>query len=97
MNAEAVITVAAAVTALVQFAKWSGVPDTKGPLVVLLFSLLGTAFWGYSRGDFMQTSAFSYFAGYIGVVTSAAGIFGFTRAARTAVTATSEPPPGAGK
>lgn len=95
MDAQAVITVSAAVVALVQFAKWSGVPDGKGPLVVLGLSLLGVAFWGFSEGTFGRATAFDYFAAYIGVVTSAAGVFGFTRAAASAVTGT-KPATGAG-
>jgi hypothetical protein len=96
MDAQAVITVSAAVVALVQFAKWSGVPDGKGPLVVLVLSLLGVAFWGYSVGNFARETSFAYFSAYIAVVTSAAGVFGFTRAAASAVTSTNAPPSGAG-
>jgi O-antigen/teichoic acid export membrane protein len=96
MSAQDVITVSAAVVALVQLAKWAGVPDGKGPIVVLVLSLLGVAFWGYSVGNYTRETAFAYFAAWIAVSTSAAGVFGFTRQANTAITATKEPPSGAG-
>ena len=92
MNGEAVMTVSAAVTALVQLAKWSGLKDKLGPLAVLTLSALGVIFWGYSLGDFERIRAFSYFAGWIAVATSSAGIYGFTRAATSAVTAAKAPP-----
>lgn len=98
MSAQDVITVSAAVVAIVQFVKWAGVPDGKGPLAVLVLSLLGVGFWAFSQGNFARATSFDYFAGYIAVVTSAAGVFGFTRAANTAVTGTrpTQPATGAG-
>lgn len=96
MSAQDVITVATAVTALAQFAKWQGVPDGKGPLVVLVLALFGTGLWAYSRGDFSRSTAFDYFNGWMAVALVAAGVFGFTRAASSAITATKEPPSGAG-
>lgn len=95
MDAQAVLTVSGAVVALTQLAKWSGIPDKTGPIVVLLLALLGVAFWGYAEGTFERTKAFEYFAGWISVSLSAAGVFGFTRAAAGAVTA-AMPPPGGG-
>lgn len=96
MDGEAVITVSAAVVALVQLAKWAGLKDTMGPLAVLVLALAGVALWGWSVGTFERARAFEYFAGWIAVATSAAGVFGFTRAASTAVTAAKHPPGGAG-
>jgi uncharacterized membrane protein len=85
--------VSAAVVALTQLVKWSNfVSDRRGPLVVLSLALVGIAFWGWSKGDFERARAFEYFAGWIAVATSAAGVFGFTRAAATAVTSASPPP-----
>lgn len=86
MNAEAIVSVSAAVVALVQLAKWGFVPDRFGPLAVLTLSLLGVAFWGWSQGDFTRASAFGYFAGWIAVATSAAGVFGFSRASSDTLT-----------
>ena len=63
MDAEAVISVSAAVVALVQLSKWSGIPDKFGPIAVLLWSLVGVTFWGWSQGTFERTTAFAYFAG----------------------------------
>lgn len=101
MNGEAILTVSAAVVALTQLAKWSGTNDKLGPLVVLVLAAFGVAFWGYSTGTFERTRAFEYFAGWIAIATSAAGVFGFTRAGTAAVTAavtaaTAPPASGAG-
>lgn len=80
MDGQAIVTVSAAVVALVQLAKWAGLDDSKGPLGVLVLSLLGVAFWGWSQNDFTRETGFTYFAGWIAVMTSAAGVYGFTRA-----------------
>ena len=81
MDGQAVMTVSATVVALVQLAKWAGLPAAKAPLGVLLLSLGGVVFWGWSRADLTQASAFDYLAGVVAVMTSAAGVYGFTRAA----------------
>jgi O-antigen/teichoic acid export membrane protein len=94
MDGQAIISVSAAVVALVQLLKWAGLRDTWGPVAVLGLALFGVAFWGYSVGTFERTQAFAYFAGWIAVSTSAAGVFGFTRAAPAAVTAAKAPPGG---
>ena len=96
MDGEAIVSVSAAVVTLVQLAKWAGVPDGKGPFAVVFLSLLGTALWGFSVGTFERTQTFAYFAGSVAVMTSAAGIFGFTRAAASAVTGSKPKPVGAG-
>lgn len=94
MDGAAIVAVSAAVVALVQLVKWSGLPDKWGPIAVLILALLGVAFWGYSKGTFERTQAFDYFAAWIAVATSAAGVFGFTRAAATAVVSATPPPAG---
>ena len=96
MDAQAIVTVSATVVALTQLAKWGGVPDKYGVFAVMLLSLIGVGFWGWSQGNFHRETAFLYFAGFVAVATSAAGIFGFTRAASEAITKTSSPPSGAG-
>lgn len=96
MDAQAVIAVSAAVVALVQLFKWGFIPDRFGPLAVLVLSAIGVGFWAWSQGDFTRATAFGYFAGWITIATSAAGIFGFTRAGAEAVTKTTSPPSGAG-
>jgi hypothetical protein len=80
MSAEAIITVSAAVVALVQVIKWALGRDGWGPAIVLLVSLLGVAVWAVSQGEAAWASAWSYFAGWVAVTTSAAGVYGFTRA-----------------
>lgn len=94
MNGEAIISISAAVVALTQLVKWAGLKDSYGPFAVLALSVLGTAFWGWSVGDFARATSFTYFSGWIAVATSAAGVFGFTRASATAVSNMKNPPPG---
>ena len=97
MSAEEMAAVAAATVALVQLVKWMGLPDNRGPLVVMLLALLGVVLWGVSTEDaFDRSLIWPYFAAWIMIATSAAGIFGFTRAAATAVTSTKVPASGAG-
>jgi hypothetical protein len=92
MNGEAIVSVSAAVVALTQIVKWAGLRDNHGPLVVMILSFMGTAFWGWSVGDFSRTAAFGYFAGWIAVMTSAAGVYGFTRAGGEAISRMTAPP-----
>jgi hypothetical protein len=92
VTGEAIVTVSAAVVALTQLVKWAGLPPTRAPLAVIGLAALGVALWGVSDGFFSRSDLFSYFAGWVAVATSAAGVFGFTRAAATSVTATSAPP-----
>lgn len=92
MDGAAIVAVSAAVVALTQLVKWSGLPDRLGPLAVLALSLLGVVFWAWSKGTFTQAQAFDYFAGWIAVSTSAAGVFGFTRATSDAVSRLKPPP-----
>lgn len=80
MSAESIVTVSAAVVALVQVIKWALRRDGWGPAIVLLVSLLGVAVWAVSQGAATWASAWSYFSGWVAVATSAAGVYGFTRA-----------------
>jgi hypothetical protein len=84
------------VVALTQLVKWAGLPDRLGPISVLLLALVGVLFWGWSQGEISRATAFGYFAGWVAVATSAAGVFGFTRAGGDALTRATAPPPGAG-
>jgi hypothetical protein len=92
MSGEAIISVSAAVVALTQMLKWAGIPDKWGTLAVLALAALGVAVWGFTQPVIDRTDAFNYFAGWIAVATSAAGVFGFTRASASAVTAARQPP-----
>lgn len=97
MSGQAIVAVSASVVALTQLLKWGKiVSDQRGPLVVLVLALFGVGFWGWTTGDISRATAFGYFAGWISVATSAAGIYGFTRSGPEAITATSTPPAGAG-
>ncbi|HEX8177875.1 MAG TPA: hypothetical protein VF543_22490 [Pyrinomonadaceae bacterium] len=96
MDATAIATVTIPVVAFTQIIKWAGLPDRRGPLVVVILSALGVIFWGWSTNTLSRVSAFSFFAGFTLVTTSAAGVFGFTRSLPEAVTSTNNPPAGAG-
>lgn len=97
MSGQAIMAVSASVVALTQLLKWGKiVSDQRGPLMVLILALVGVGFWGWTTGDITRATAFGYFAGWISVATSAAGIYGFTRSGPEAITATSTPPTGAG-
>ena len=96
MDGQAIVTVSAATVALTQLIKWSGIPDRWGPLIVLVVAALGVALWTYAQGAFARTEVFSLFAGWIAIATSAAGVYGFSRAASETLTKGSSPPGGAG-
>lgn len=99
MSGQAIITVSAAVVALTSLLKWTKIVDDKrGPLMVLVLAVLGVGFWGWTTGDVSRATAFAYFAGWIAVATSAAGVYGFTRSGPESITSTTTPPaaPGAG-
>jgi hypothetical protein len=100
LTAESIVAISAAVVALVQLVKWAGLPDRRGPLVVLAFAFVGVMLYQVSYAPegriVLRTDIWPIFAAWIAVALSAAGVFGFTRAASDAVTATKSPPPGAG-
>lgn len=94
MSAEAIITISAAVVALTQLAKWAKLPDRVGPLAVILLAGVGVMVWLFSQEVWPpeRTDTWNIFAGWVAVATSAAGVFGFTRATASAITATKPPP-----
>lgn len=97
MGSQAILAVSTSVVMLTQLLKWTKVVnDQRGPLMVLVLALLGVAFWGWTTGDIARATAFGYFAGWITVATSAAGVYGFTRSGPDAITSTTTPPSGAG-
>lgn len=86
MSSEAIVTIAAAVVALTQLCKWSGLPSRRAPFIVLANSALGVLVWIYAHGDPERSRAFEYFAGWIAVSCAAAGVFGFTRESADSLT-----------
>jgi hypothetical protein len=86
MTADAIVAVSAAVVALTQLCKWGGVDNKYGPIAVIGLSLCGVLFWGWSHDALSRAGSFDFFAGWITVATSAAGIYGFTRASSEAIT-----------
>ena len=95
MAGQEIVTVSAAVIALVQLLKVAGLPDRLGPLAVLALAALGVGLWASSLGGLAWASAWDLFAGWIAVATSAAGTFGLVRAAPGLVAALR--PPGGGR
>lgn len=94
LNGQAIITISAAVVALTQLVKWLGIQDQLGAIAVLVLSAVGVGLWVFSQNAYSQSAVFDIFAGWIAVSTSAAGVFGFTRAASSAVTSAKSPPGG---
>jgi O-antigen/teichoic acid export membrane protein len=95
IDANAATAIGATVTVLTQLIKWAGLPDRLGPVVVLILSAIGVGVFAYSLGDFQRSETFNYLSAWANVALVAAGIFGFTRAAPSAVTALRSPPAGA--
>lgn len=93
MTSEAIAAISISVVSLTQLVKWAGLKDNLGPAAVLVLSAIGTGFWGWSQGDVTRATAFAYVAGWIVVATSAAGVYGFTRASGEAVGRLLAPPP----
>lgn len=96
MTPQEALGVSALVTALTQVAKWSGVPDRYGPVVVLLISALATALWAWDASIPFRGNGFILVSNAAQIALQAAGIFGFTRASASAVIALTSPPAGAG-
>lgn len=86
MNGQDIGAVTIAVVALVQLLKWSGIPPRLAPVVVLIVSALGTGIWAWSAQAASRATAFDLFTGWVLVAVSAAGVFGFVRAAPEALT-----------
>lgn len=91
MDANAIALVGVPVVALTQLAKWANLPDAWGPAAVLLFAAFGIAIWVASYGGFDQGDLFNYFVAWITTAVASAGVFGFTRASASAVTAIRPP------
>jgi len=87
LNAQAILTISGAVVGLAQLVKWAGVPNKLAPLAVLVMSALGVGLWGWSVGTMDRAQAFDYFAGWVAVSMTAAGVFGFIREGAGGVTA----------
>jgi hypothetical protein len=78
---------------LTQFTKWAGIDDRRGPLAVILLSLLGVLLWSFSTVPAWDRSlVWSIFSGWVNVLLTAAGIYGFTRALPQAVSSFTVPP-----
>jgi hypothetical protein len=87
VNGEAIMAVSTAVVALTQLMKWWGViSHRKGVVGVIVFSTACVALWAWAHIDTVsRQTAWDYFMGWIAVVTSAAGVYGFTRATSESV------------
>ena len=57
------------------------------PRAGLVAAAIGVGVWGWSAEAFERATVFEFFAGWVAVSMSAAGVFGFTRATSAEVTA----------
>jgi len=96
MTPEQILVVSGLVVALTQFIKWAGLPDQRGPIAVVALSVIGVAMWAYSYDDsWNRQDLWPYFSSFATVLFNAAGIYGFTRGAPSAVSSFTKPPEGA--
>lgn len=80
ISAEEIVTLSASVVALTQLFKWGGVSGKWGPLLVMGLSAIGVYIYALSKVPALSvTDLWSLFATWVTVVTSAAGVYGFTR------------------
>ncbi len=81
MNTQTALTIGAVVVPLTEVVKFfAPIPQRWGILVAAFWSAVGVALWGYSQATpFDHTQAFDYFAGFAGVLTTAAGVYGFVK------------------
>lgn len=83
MTPEAIVMIGAAVVALTQLIKLSAFPTDNRAVVigiVFLLSALGIAIWGFSHEMVLTRELlWPYFAAWISVATSAAGVFGLAQ------------------
>ena len=86
MDAQSLVTVSVPVVLLTQILKWGGVPLRWAPVAILLLSAVGVGVWVYSQGQITRADLWSYFAGWVSVSVSAAGVFGFAKDAAEEVT-----------
>lgn len=91
MNGEAIISVTAAVVAIVQILKASAWCVRHALVLLFAVSALAVGLWAYSAGALTQATAFQLFAGWAAVSLSAAGVFGVVRATPDQVTAFRKP------
>ena len=80
MQGVPILTVSAVVVALAQLVRWAGLPERWAPIVVAVLAAVGVGLWAIAAGPPTASAAFDYFAAWVTVTTSAAGVFGFTRA-----------------
>ena len=80
MQGVPILTVSAVVVALAQLVRWAGLPERWAPITVAVLAALGVGLWAAAAGPPAPGAAFDYFAAWVTVTTSAAGVFGFTRA-----------------
>ena len=81
MDGLAIMSVSAAIVALMHLLRWAGVPRQWAPLLVPALAALGVGVWAIAHGPFTNADIFNYIAGWIAVTTSAATVWGFRWAA----------------
>lgn len=103
INGESIATISVAVVVATQLLKWfRWVNDDHGAWVVIVVAFLAEVLYyvSYAPADqplFVRQALWPFFIGLVDISAAAAGIFGFTRAASSAVTSINKPPPGPGE
>lgn len=87
MDATAVIAVSGAIVMLLQVLKSAGLTGRWALVSAAVMSMVGVGVWAYSQGNYGRPETWGYFAGWIAVFTSAAGVFGIVNGGAEAVTA----------
>ena len=81
ITAEQVIAISGVVTIIAQVLKGAGISGRWALLAAAILSALAVMLFGWSNVGFTQQAAWSYFAAWAAVFSSAAGIFGIINAA----------------
>jgi hypothetical protein len=93
IGAAEIVAISAAVTTFVQFLKWAGLGGRFAPIACLLTAALAVSLYALSTGvAFSTTQLWTYFTATGAVALSAAGIFGFTKAAGEGIANAAGPP-----
>lgn len=92
-SAQDILSIGALVLLLTEIAKFAGLPDRMGLLAAGIFSAMGVGFWTVSNPNLVldRFIIWPLFAAFVTVLATAAGAFGFVRAARAQQLTTMDP------
>lgn len=96
MDSNLILAGGAALVPLVQFLKWAKMPSSWAPASLGVLSLVVTALLIYQSGGVVQEKALSYFSGWVTIMLTASGGYGFASVAfpeQTPVAKVGQPKP----